>query len=171
MKKFNFIIVGVAAILLATGCKNKAPQTREEQVAEFRSMLTAEDTVQMLQLCDNAMELLKSKKIDEVVSTLYEYNDSTKEVKPLSKELAKRYTNKFKMFPVLRYTRKYYSFQLEGCNDVKYDVVFATAEQAGTKDDPVTGFMFNPVKIDGEWKLCLKTLSDQIDLQKSYTSE
>lgn len=130
-------------------------------------MLTAEDTTQMLQLCDNAMELLKGKKIDEVVASLYEYNDSTKEVKPLSKDLAQRYANKFKLFPVLEYTRRYYSFQLEGCNDVKYDVVFATAKQAGTDKAPMTAFMFNPVKIDGEWKLCLKTLNDQIDLYKS----
>ena len=59
MKKFNYVLVAVAVICLATACKNKAPQTREEQIEEFRSMLTASDTTQMLQICDNAMELLK----------------------------------------------------------------------------------------------------------------
>jgi hypothetical protein len=52
---------------------------------------------------------------------------------------------------------------LEGCNDVKYEVTFATAEQAGTEEAPKTMFMFNPVRIDGEWKLCVKTPQDSID--------
>jgi hypothetical protein len=47
---------------------------------------------------------------------------------------------------------------------VKYEVVFATAEQAGTPEPAKTGYMFNPVKVDGEWKLCVKTLSDDIDM-------
>jgi hypothetical protein len=96
-------------------------------------MLTANDTTQMLKLCDNAMELLKGKKIDEVVASLYEYNDSTEELKPLSAEMKKRLERRFKMFPVLDYKREYYSFMLEGCNDVKYEVTFATAEKAGTQ--------------------------------------
>ena len=118
----------------------------------------------MLKLCDDAMELLKGRQIDQVLASLYEYTDSTKEVKPLTKQTAEKYRKRFKMFPVLDYTRKYYSFQLEECNDVKYEVVFATAEQAGTPEPAKTGYMFNPVKVDGEWKLCVKTLSDDIDM-------
>jgi hypothetical protein len=120
----------------------------------------------MLKLCDDAMEQLKNKEIDQVLATLHEYNDSTEEVTPLCEETRKRYENTFKMFPVLRYRRIYYSFQLEGCNDVKYDVTFATAEDAGTKEDAVTSYMFNPVKIDGEWYLCVKTAQDKIDYSK-----
>jgi hypothetical protein len=51
---------------------------------------------------------------------------------------------------------------LEGCNDVKYEVTFATAEQTGGQPATIM-FMFNPVKIDGEWKLCVKTPTDEID--------
>ena len=75
----------------------------------------------------------------------------------------KRLRRQFKMFPVLDYKRQYFSFMLEGCNDVKYAITFATAEQAGTKEAPVTMFMFNPVRVDGEWKLCVKTTKDEID--------
>jgi hypothetical protein len=75
----------------------------------------------------------------------------------------KRLRRQFKMFPVLDYKRQYFSFMLEGCNDVKYSITFATAEQAGTKEAPVTMFMFNPVRVDGEWKLCVKTTKDEID--------
>ncbi len=168
MKKYYFLFMAVATLLLTTACSNKKAQTRQEQIKEFRSMLTASDTTQMLQLCDNAMELLKGKKIDEVISSLYEYNDSTKEARPIGEVTAKRYTRMFNMFPVLSYNRRYFSFMLEGCNDVLYDVVFAKAEQAGTEKDPTTTYMFNPVKIDDEWKLCVKTLNDEIDHYKSF---
>ncbi len=169
MKKISFILTAVLALSISfTSCSNKKQQTRDEQVEEFRSMLTAADTTQMLQLCDNAMELLKGKKIDEVIASLYEYNDSTKEAKPASEKTAKRYKRLFTMFPVLEYKRAYFSFMLEGCNDVKYDVVFARAKDAGTDKDPKTAYMFNPVKINDEWKLCVKTLDEQIDQVKSF---
>ena len=162
MKKFDYIILLVAVVCMVTSCSKKQ-KTREEMIREFRSELTAEDTTAMLSLCDSAMSQLKQKKIDQVIASLYEYNDSTKEIKKLTKETEKRYRKRFKMFPVLKYNREYFSFMLEGCNDVKYRVYFATADQAGTEKDPSTMFMFNPVKIDGEWKLCVKTPTDEID--------
>ena len=163
MKKLNYIFIVVAVICLATACTKKKEKTREERIEEFRADLTAADTTEMLRLCDDAMEQLKGKKIDEVLASLYEYNDSTEEISPLSEHLAKRYARRFKMFPVLDYKRQYFSFMLEGCNDVKYEVTFATAEQAGTEKAPTTMFMFNPVKIDGQWRLCVKTASDEHD--------
>ena len=153
--------MAVAVLMLATACSNKN-KSREERVEEFRSMLTANDTTQMLQICDNAMEQLKGKKIDQVLASLYEYNDSTKELKPLSDEYKKRLQKRFKLFPVQEYDRQYFSFMLEGCNDVKYEVTFRTAEQTGGSAAK-TMFMFNPVKIDGEWKLCVKTATDEMD--------
>ena len=162
MKRIYLFLFFAACILTFISC-NKKKESREQQVQEFRSQLTAEDTTIMLQLCDNAMKELKARNINKVLASLYEYTDSTQEVKPLSDKLKKKYTAQFKLFPVLDYKRIYYSFQLEGCNDVKYEVTFATAEQAGTGDPAKTAFMFNPVKINDEWKLCVKTPSEDID--------
>lgn len=162
MKTFKFIQFSLFIAICLGACKNK-PKDREQQIAEFRSELTAEDTTTMLKICDDAMELLKQKKIDNVMSMLYEYTDSTKEVKPLQERTIAKYKRMFQMFPVLEYKRKYYSFMLEGCNDVKYEIVFATAEQSGTDTPAKTQFMFNPVKIDGDWKLCVKTADEEID--------
>ena len=161
MKKINYLLIAVAILFLGTACSNKN-KSREERVEEFRSMLTASDTTQMLQVCDNAMEQLKGKKIDEVIASLYEYNDSTEELTPLTDQVKKRLARRFKMFPVLSYNRQYFSFMLEGCNDVKYEVVFATPEQTGA-DSAKTMYMFNPVKVDGEWKLCVKSAKDEHD--------
>lgn len=150
------------ALLLGTSCSHKQ-KTREEEVKEFRSELTAADTAAMLKICDDAMEQLKAKKYDAVLASLYEYTDSTQEIKPLSAKLKKKYAMVFRLFPVLDYQRTYYSFQLEGCNDVKYKVTFATAKRAGTVDPATTAYMFNPVRVDGEWKLCVKTADEEID--------
>ena len=162
MKKFTLFLMSVAVLMLVAACKSK-PKTREEAIEQFRSELTAEDTAAMLRICDDAMEQLKAKKIDVVLANLNEYDDSTKQISKLSDKMAKRLRRQFKLYPVLNYSRQYYSFMLEGCNDVKYAVQFATAEQAGTEEAPITMFMFNPVRIDGEWKLCVKTTKDEID--------
>lgn len=162
MKK-TLVLSALALALLISSCGEKKEKTRQQEVAEFRSSLNSEDTTQVLRLCDEAMEALKHKDIDKVLGNLYEYNDSTKEVKGLTEETAKKYRRRFQMFPVIEYHRLYYSIQLEGCNDVKYSVVFATAEQAGTEKPATTAYMFNPVKVDGTWKLCVKTEKDEID--------
>lgn len=162
MKKIILFFVLVAGIMGMVSCNSKK-ESREQKVEEFRSELTKEDTVAMLHICDQAMKDLKAKKIDKVLASLYEYTDSAKELKSLSKETENKYRRLFTMFPVLEYERKYYSFQLEGCNDVKYEVVFATAEQAGTEEPAKTAYMFNPVRINGEWKLCVKTADDEFD--------
>lgn len=167
MKRFTYfsLILFVAAFAVVS-CKNqpKSAENRLEQVEKFRAQLVHDDTTTVLRLCDNAMDMLMNKQYDEVISSLYEYTDSTQEVKPITPETAAKYLRKFKMFPVMRYERKYYSFQLEGCNDVKYDVIFASGESTGTSSPAIIGYMFNPVKVDGEWHLCVKTSSDFYDM-------
>lgn len=163
MKRILYLLQIATVTMLVVSCGQKQQKSQEDRVASFRSELTLEDTTAMLRLCDEAMESLKAKEVDKVIASLHEYDDSTREVKPLSDLLAKRYTRQFTMFPVLDYKREYFSFIHEGCNDVKYKVTFATAEQAGTEDAPTTMYMFNPVKVDGEWKLCVKTPEDGMD--------
>ncbi len=162
-----FLSLGLLSASLFSSCSScssdKKDKSREEQVAEFRNTLNHEDTTQMLKLCDDAMAQLKAGQIDKVLADLYEYNDSTKEVKPLTKATADRYRRRFRMFPVHDYNRQFFSFQLEGCNDVRYNVTFANADQTGTGQPAKTAYMFNPVKVDGTWKLCIKTQADQID--------
>lgn len=162
---YSRILLFITAFILFAffSCDNKKSKTPTEQVFEFRSQLTYNDTLQMLQICDNAMELLKQNSIDEVIASLYEYDQETKQVRPLSEESIKSYRRTFNMFPVLEYERVYYSFLLEGCNDVKYIVTFRAPDESGTNESAKTAFMFNPVKINDTWKLCVKTSSDKIE--------
>lgn len=157
MKTINVLFVLAIIIMAVSSCTDKQ-KSPKDQVQEFRSQLTYNDTTAMLQLCDNAMELLKQNKYEEVIASLYIYDDSTKSVNSLSETTANSYRRMFEMFPVLEYEREYYSFLLEGCNDVKYKVTFSILQETGEALN--TAYMFNPVKIDGEWKLCVKTAKD-----------
>ena len=98
--------------------------------------------------------------LDEALDMLYEYDDSTHSVTPLSEETRSAYKKKFTMFPVVKYTRAYYSFNAEGCNDVKYNVSFGEDFDG---QSPKTAFMFNPVKIDGQWYLSVKRSDQSLD--------
>ena len=159
------IYYSLLAILVFSLCScGEKKKSREQHVDEYGSDLTEEDKDNQVQRRDATITPLKAKDYNAVLANLHEYTDSTQEVKPLTEETRQRYLNKFKMFPVLDYTRVYYSFQLQGCNDVKYDVTFATAKQAGTAEPAKTAYMFNPVKVDGTWKLCVKTATDEIDM-------
>lgn len=164
MKQNTFFLL-VLILPLILGVSSCGSKQAKDPVATFRSSLTSEDTIEMVRMCDEAMEMLKNKEYDKLMSRLYEYDDSTKAVSELAPETAQRYINNYMMFPVISYERVYYSFMLEGCNDVKYSVVFATAEQTGTGQEARTSFMFNPVKVDGTWKLCVKTDRDMMDAE------
>lgn len=98
MKRIYLFLFFAACTLTFISC-NKKKESREQQVQEFRSQLTAEDTTAMLQLCDNAMKELKARNIDKVLASLYEYTDSTQEVKPLSDKLKKKIHRPVQVIP------------------------------------------------------------------------
>lgn len=127
---------------------------------EFQSGLTSEDSTTMLKMCNDCMELLKEGKVEDALNSMYEYDDSTLTATPISEELRARLRHQFEIFPVLDYRLDYFSFQLQGCNDVKYMITFAegATEETGAYE---TGFMFNPVKIEDNWFLSVKR-SDQL---------
>lgn len=161
MKKYSFFIL-MAVAFIFSGCKEKS---RVQQVQEFRSELTKEDTTQMLKLSDQCMELLKAQKTNEALSMLYEYDEENKELTPLNDKTRKRLETRLKFFPVLDYERVYYSFLLEGVNDVKYRIKFAEEENPEQNGEAKTAFMLNPVKVDGSWYLTVKNGSDFDELQ------
>lgn len=168
MFKKIFTVVAVAAFVLAysscTSCStNNKKAVADEQNVEFRETITAADTTQMLKLADDCMELLKNRKFDEAIGMLHEYDDSTKMVQNLSSENEQHLRRRFEVFPVLKYERHYFSFMEQGLNDVRYKVWFAEEENPAQNGEPVTFMMFNPVKVDGTWYLCVKDFGQKFD--------
>ena len=163
MNKLFILSAVVFAAIAFSSCKNEKKPSDMRQVLEFRSTLTKQDTTQVLDLANKCMELLKNKNIDQAVASLNEYDDSLGQVMPLSKESEKGVRKMFQLFPVLDYELSYYSLQSEGINDVKYTVTFAEEQNPEKNGRPVTSYMFNPVKVDGVWYLCVKKAGQTSD--------
>lgn len=166
MKKL-FTVIAVLLIVLAyssctSGSKSKQVNGKTAEM-EFGNSLSSEDTIHLLKIADDCMELLKKRDIDAAIAMLNEYDDSTKEVKPLSSEAQKRLRHRFEVFPVLKYQRDYYSVMREGINDVRYIIWFAEEKDPAKNGEPVTRLMFNPVYVDGEWYLCIKNLGQEFN--------
>lgn len=149
-------------VLAMNSCKDKPqkPILTDSQI--FQASLNEEDTLQMLRLTDECMEFLKNKNIDGALAMLYEYDDSTHQVSPLSDETRIRYERLFSMFPVLSYQRQFFKFMSEGLNDVKYEVIFAEESHPEKNGVPKTSFMFNPVKVDSVWYITVKRPDQEI---------
>lgn len=152
----------MAVVLVFSSCKDKS---RTQQIQDFRNELTKEDTTQMLKLSDQCMELLKAQKTNEALSMLYEYDTESKELIPLADKTRQRLEKRLKFFPVLDYERIYFSFLLEGVNDVKYRIKFAEEENPEQNGEAKTAFMLNPVKVDGSWYLTVKNGNDFDEFQ------
>ena len=155
MKKILYFGICLLTLTAAVSCTDK-PKTKADQAQEFRNSLTETDTLRMLVISDSCMTLLQNSDLDGAMAMLYEYDDSTGQVSPLSDETRQRYQRLFTMFPVKSYQRVKYTFMLEGLNDVKYDVIFAEEEHPEVNGVPKTSFMFNPVRVDGTWYLTVK---------------
>ena len=154
MKKFTLPLMTVAMALL-TSCKGE--QKTSSQI--FQEGLTAQDSTIMLQKCDSCMQFLSEGRIDDALNMLVEYDDSLQQVSPLSDETRASCMRKFTLFPVLKYELVYVSFIESGVNDAKYEVQFGP-DEAGA---PKTSFMFNPVKVNGQWYLCVKNATQSLD--------
>lgn len=162
MKKSVYIIFLTLSFFAVHSCKDKVT-IPPVQVNEFQAGLNNEDTLTMLQLCDSSMELLKSGDIEAVVSLLHEYDDSTGTVMPIGDDAANRFRRQLSIFPVHDYKRTSYKFFERGLNDVKYEVIFAEEERPEVNGEAKTFFMFNPVKVDGQWYLCVKQADQRIN--------
>ena len=166
MKKILFILLAACITLSFSSCTScsRHKKTFTEKKMEFRETLTSEDTTQMLKLADDCMELLKKKDIDKAIGMLNEYDDSLNQVLPLSAKTEQSLRKQFKFFPVCKYEREYFSFMLEGLNDVRYKIWFSDEPATTETGEAVTKFMFNPIRIDGTWYLCVKSAKDDFDV-------
>ena len=154
MKKVLLPIMAIVLVLFAA-CKGETKTSSQI----YQEGLTAQDSTIMLQKCNDCMQLLSEGRIDDALNMLVEYDDSIQQVSPLSEETRASYMRKFTLFPVLKYELKYISFTTQGFNDAKYEVQFGP-DEAGA---PKTAYMFNPVKVDGQWYLCVKNANQAVD--------
>ena len=146
-------------MMVVLSCKTDKTNNTSIEVNEFVENLSSADTTAILDLSNGCMDLLTNGEIENALAMLYVYDDSTRQVSPLTEDLKNNYRNKFSRFPVREYTMSYFSFNNEGLNDVKYTVNFGN-EIVGNL---TTSYMFNPVKVDDQWYLTVKNSMQDVD--------
>ncbi|WP_373731126.1 hypothetical protein, partial [Bacteroides heparinolyticus] len=150
------MLMGIIAS--CNGKKNDKAETPEEAKEIFATTLTAADTTEVVGLANQCMDLLKENKTEEALKMIFVMNEEGEPV-PVSGEQKQKLNGKFKLFPVLEYELVNFSFASEENNDMRYKIIF---DKSG--DVPASiGFMFNPVRIDGNWYLMLKESDQEIN--------
>lgn len=152
--KFSYSLLFFSLLLFAACSVSKKPEdssTKEER--EFRSGLNNSDSVQVLELSNSVMELLKQQDY-ELAFAQFNVLDDGGNVMPLSSVETKRLMRRFSMFPVKEYQLREFVFNTQSQNIVIYDVLFEEPEDGKTKS--ITTFGFSPVKYNGHWYLTIR---------------
>ena len=151
----------LSASFLLGACSTKGHEekmkTQKEAEDEFVATLTAADSSAVLTLCTQCMDLLKAKETDKALDMLYSIDDAGI-AKPLTIQQREALTKRFQRFPVIRYRLDYLSFSTQGNNDVVCSKNQYLKYARSDSDTPGSsmGFMFNPIKANGEWVLAIK---------------
>lgn len=144
----------LGCVLFACGHKEtkERMKTYGDAEKEFIGSLTKKDSVKVLELSQRCMDSLQSGNIEAALAMLHTV--SYNQVLPLSGTGLEELKTHFRHFPVRDYELDYFSFSTQGCNDLRYKVQFAEKDVNGNA--PIIAFMFNPVKVDSIWYLCVK---------------
>lgn len=160
MKNVQYLfIVLLSAFFLLNSCSTNGHsrekmKTQKDAEDEFLATLTAADSSTVFTLCTQCMDFFKAKEVDKAFDMLYSINDSGV-ARPLSPQKRTELAKRFEHFPVINYKMDYFSFSTQGNNDVKYKIEFTPRPNPETSGSSM-GFMFNPIKIDGQWILAIK---------------
>ncbi len=156
MRKITYLMLLLWAGIFSTSCGNKEKEnkyiTYEDLENEFRATLTQEDTLTVMNAATALMEGLKNGEIEASLQKLSMIEDGS--IVSLAGDKLDVLAKRFKRFPVVDYKLDYYCFSVEQLNDIKYSIQIAPKDQNGKA--PTMGFMLNPMKVNGEWYLCVK---------------
>ena len=151
LKSMKRTLVLLLISLAIFSCKTRNTfRTYEMAEQEFRSSLTAQDTLAVLALGANFMDAIKNGNIEvELQDLCVLYRDTLYKVSDESLNLLR---DRFTGVPITDYSLASMSFSTPGNNDLSYRYVMSGTVGSG----PAFKLMFNPVKVGGNWYLTLK---------------
>lgn len=152
--KVSYSLLFFAFILLSACSVSKKPEepANQEEI-EFRSGLNSSDSLEVLNLSNSVMELLKQQDY-ELAFANFNVLDEGGNIMPLSSAETRRLQRRFAIFPVKDYKLRNIEFNTKSQNIVIYDVVF---DDSAEDSKSVTSFGFSPVKYNGHWYLTIRT--------------
>lgn len=153
MKKFEFGLLLLAVVLLTAGCKEPKKPTVEDLILQTDMELSKQDTVEVQQMADAYMELLKNKQYDEALKMVY-YVDTLQDIIPIPEENKKTMKMMLKRFPVLSYHCDGIVFHKEMDSQIKYTIEFFKKEPGDDRPN-TTAMYLKPMRKDGKWYLTI----------------
>lgn len=163
IKSALYVSFALCCLSSCTGNSNNKQAKSEvkslgEARTEFIATLSAADTSAVKSQATRCMELLKADSVDSALDMLYTIDGA--KLRKLSDEEKVRMKRRFATFPVLEYEFEYLSFSTQGYNDMKFKTFAKRGQTSGKLSQGFT-LMFNPVRIDGQWYLAIKTLGQK----------
>lgn len=149
MKKITLLFPLLYIPFLFSSCKQNSSEK------SFADELTQQDSIEVLHLADSCMTLLKERNLEKAIDMIYFLKDSSTVV-PMDAGQRLTLSKMFKHHPVYDYELDYFTFSRQDLNDIKYRVQFFRLDGPDDHRPNTIGFMFNPVKIDGIWRLTMK---------------
>ena len=119
-------------------------------------VLTANDTVQVMELVTKFMDALKEKRYADAVMLLHETDPESPYSKAelLNNDKIQKAMEGLKRFPVQDYQIKDYWFKTAYDNEVK--CMIEVEPESSDKTPMKLNFSLKPVRYFGEWSLCLR---------------
>ena len=152
--KVLYSLLFFSLIFLASCSVNKKPESQvDKEENEFRSGLNSNDSLEVLNLSNSVMELLKQQDY-ELAFANFNVLDEGGNVLPLSQADNRRLMRRFSLFPVKDFSLRNMEFNTKSQNIVIYDVVFDDSKEDSKS---VTSFGFSPVKYNGHWYLTIRS--------------
>jgi len=143
------------SIICFSSCKQQKNNNATVEVQDG-IVMSAQDTVQVMNLVKEFMDALKDKKYADAVVRLHKINPKKPYAEPelLNNEEIEKAMADLKRFPIRNYEFKDYTFRVCYDNLVRFDIELETESPESTPTKLI--FALNPVRYLGEWRLCLK---------------
>ena len=143
------------SIICFSSCKQQNNNNATVEVQDG-IVMSAQDTVQVMNLVKDFMDALKDKKYADAVVRLHKINPKKPYAEPelLNNEEIEKAMADLKRFPIRNYEIKDYTFRVCYDNVVRCDIELESDSQDSSPAKLV--FALNPVRYLGEWRLCLK---------------
>lgn len=168
MKKYSILLISLAMLscMVLSSCHNKdKANTVELNDPRIDSTMqrSSTDTLALLTMCTDYLELLKKDSVEAALDMLYTYEDG--KVEPINEQVRDKIRATRQRFPVVNYQLE--SMRLFGEDDTEFVYMVEFFEKP--KDDPRPNSIreaLSPVRVDGQWYL---TVSEEIsENRKNY---
>jgi hypothetical protein len=157
---FKFFVLSLVVSLVSCHSSKKTEEQPEEDVNAFVEGLTAEDTIQVIKLTTDYLDLLKNNQVDEALDMLCELKNDT--IYPLSDETREQLRSTINMFPVLSYNIDVLFLRNELDNEIRFTTEFFEKPEGDNRPNTTKGVLY-PCKVDGRWILSM--------VQRGYNEE